>query len=115
MHNHTIAHSGVLCVACGLYVSFFVLCCASPSFRPSFRSFSVEALSAEREAMLKSNPNQDIPSPDGVERPNAKVTKIVDDIMQLNILESIQLSKALQVRATTPDAAGEETQWSTAS
>ena len=63
------------------------------------RSFSVAALNAQREGMLAANPGQDIPSPDGVERPNAKVTKIVDDIMQLNIFESIQLSKALQVRA----------------
>jgi hypothetical protein len=55
-------------------------------------------LNQQRDAMLKANPNQDIPPPDGVERPNAKVIKIVDDIMQLNILESIQLSKALQVR-----------------
>jgi len=47
--------------------------------------------------MLNANPNQDIPAPDGVERPNAKVQKIVDDIMQLNIFESIQLSKSLQV------------------
>jgi hypothetical protein len=41
----------------------------------------------------------DVPAADGVERPSARVNKIVDDIMQLNIFESIQLSKALQVRS----------------
>jgi len=50
----------------------------------------------EREQMIKANPDIDVPQPDGSEKPSEKVTKIVDEIMKLNIFESIQLSKALQ-------------------
>ena len=98
---HRIARVRALCVhACAVAALLCVLSLVSSlpdCSRPSQRSFSVAALNAQREGMLSANPNQDIPAPDGVERPNAKVQKIVDDIMQLNIFESIQLSKSLQV------------------
>ena len=59
-------------------------------------SVCLRAFSAEAAA-----PKADVPPADGVERPSERVQKIVDEVMKLNIFESIQLSKALQVRTKT--------------
>lgn len=86
----------IVCL-CFAVRSRFSLFPASPfASRVCARPMSVSALNAQRDAMQAANPQMDIPSPDGVERPNAKVQKIVEDIMTLNIFESMQLSKALQ-------------------
>lgn len=61
------------------------------------QSATIAELEKKRQQHQAEHPGMDLPHPDGKERANAKVQKIVDDILNLSVFESVALAQLLKV------------------
>lgn len=69
------------------------------------RQVSIFPILSTQTAAAAASPKMEVPLPEGVEKPaSPKLSKIVDDISQLNLLEVSELSGLLKKRLNLPDA-----------